>query len=31
MDLFKASDTINDELMLAKLKAFGFSTNALNF
>ena len=31
MDLSKAFDTINHELMLAKLKAYGFSTNALNF
>ena len=31
MDLSKAFDTINDELMLAKLKAYGFSTNTLNF
>ena len=30
MDLSKAFDTINHDLMLAKLKASGFSTNALN-
>ena len=30
MDLSKAFDTINHDLMLAKLKACGFSTNALN-
>ena len=30
MDLSKAFDTINYNLMLAKLKAYGFSTNALN-
>ena len=31
MDLLKAFDTINHDLNLAKLKAYGFSTNALNF
>ena len=31
MELSKAFDAINHELMLAKLKAYGFSTNALNF
>ena len=30
MDLSKAFDTINHDLMLAKSKAYGFSTNALN-
>ena len=30
MDLSKVFDTINHDLMLAKLKAYGFSTNALN-
>ena len=30
MYLSKAFDTINHDLMLAKLKAFGFSTNDLN-
>ena len=30
MDLSKAFDTINHDLMSAKLKAYGFSTNALN-
>ena len=30
MDLSKSFDTINHDLMLAKLKAYGFSTNALN-
>ena len=29
MDLLKAFDTINYDLMLVKLKAYGFSTNAL--
>ena len=31
IDLSKAFDTINHDLMLAKLKAYEFSTNALNF
>ena len=30
MELSKAFDTINHDLMLAKLKAYRFSTNALN-
>ena len=30
MDLSKAFNTINHDLMLAKLKAYGFSTNTLN-
>ena len=30
MDLSKAFDTIKHDLMLAKLKAYAFSTNALN-
>ena len=30
MDLSKTFDTINHDLVLAKLKAYGFSTNALN-
>ena len=30
MDFSKAFDTINHDLTLAKLKAYGFSTNALN-
>ena len=30
MDLSKVFDIINHDLMLAKLKAYGFSTNALN-
>ena len=30
MDLSKAVDTINHDLVLAKLKAYGFSTNGLN-
>ena len=30
MDLSKAFDPINDNLLLAKLRAYGFSTTALN-
>ena len=30
MDISKAFDTINHQLMLGKLKAYGFSTKALN-
>ena len=30
MDLSQAFDTINDNLLLAKLKAHGFSINALD-
>ena len=30
MDISKAFDTINHDLLLAKLRAYGFSTSALN-
>ena len=30
MDLHKAFDTINHDLLLANLRAYGFSTSALN-
>ena len=30
MDFLKAFDTINHDLMLTKLKPYGFSTNALH-
>ena len=31
MDLSKSSDAISDDLLLAKLKAYGFSRQALSF
>ena len=30
MDLSKASDTMNNDLLLAKLRVYGFSPSALN-
>ena len=31
MDLFKAFDILNHDLLIAKLKAEGFSKNSLNY